>query len=380
LRRQGERIDGCPDPEILATYWDRSLTTDERSHWETHFASCSDCQAQLAALARTSSLKEEEITQTTGTATTLSAWLNFRWLVPAASLAAVVLAVWVIRPDTIPVQQYEVPSDTAAPANRPVEQTAATEAARRSAADTPGGVREAGEAPPVALEEELVPENRERQELQLAEITRDRAAGAGRLSDEVEVEDEVDRFDDDLHVVDTLESGERQARIAPEPTGRLDAARPAGTPAAEALPQRASEVESFVARETASVADARLGNADVTATFVVTPPNTSVRWRVTLEGAIEHSADAGLTWTTQRPPDDTRWLAGAALSPTTGWIVGAGGAVVVTNDGALWRRTAAPTREDLVVVDAASSQSATVTSVRGRRYQTTDGGNTWEER
>ena len=53
LQRQGEAVDGCPDPEILAAYWDRSLTSDERTHWDAHFAACARCQAQLAALART---------------------------------------------------------------------------------------------------------------------------------------------------------------------------------------------------------------------------------------------------------------------------------------------------------------------------------------
>jgi hypothetical protein len=48
----------CPDAEVLAAYFERTLAPKERATWEDHFSSCARCQAQLAALARMSSGEE----------------------------------------------------------------------------------------------------------------------------------------------------------------------------------------------------------------------------------------------------------------------------------------------------------------------------------
>ncbi len=46
----------CPDAEILAAYYDRSLSLVEMAHWKAHIASCSRCQETLALLEQSESV------------------------------------------------------------------------------------------------------------------------------------------------------------------------------------------------------------------------------------------------------------------------------------------------------------------------------------
>src|SRR5690349_1685657 len=44
---------GCPEPEVLAAYVDRGLSLSERARVEIHLASCPQCVALVAGVART---------------------------------------------------------------------------------------------------------------------------------------------------------------------------------------------------------------------------------------------------------------------------------------------------------------------------------------
>jgi photosystem II stability/assembly factor-like uncharacterized protein len=57
--------------------------------------------------------------------------------------------------------------------------------------------------------------------------------------------------------------------------------------------------------------------------------------------------------------------------------VGAAGTVLRTTDGRAWRRTSVPDPADLAAVSAKDADIATVTTVDGRVFRTTDGGITW---
>jgi photosystem II stability/assembly factor-like uncharacterized protein len=72
--------------------------------------------------------------------------------------------------------------------------------------------------------------------------------------------------------------------------------------------------------------------------------------------------------------------AGAAPTPTTCWLVGRGGTVLLTTDGKTFARTSPPDPTDLSAVRATDARSATVTTVDGREFATTDGGRTWVRR
>jgi photosystem II stability/assembly factor-like uncharacterized protein len=62
------------------------------------------------------------------------------------------------------------------------------------------------------------------------------------------------------------------------------------------------------------------------------------------------------------------------------WFVGRAGLVVRTTDGRAWALVSFPERLDLASITAADAQSASVTTVDGRVFVTTDGGATWRRR
>jgi hypothetical protein len=189
---------------------------------------------------------------------------------------------------------------------------------------------------------------------------------------------------------------------APKPTEPPRAAETA--PAANAMSDRMEKKEarpapqaaraekpSVLREQTAAAApasppaDARAdtGEAASVARFaaqvpiVILSPDPNSRWRIA-NRRIQHSTDAGRTWTTQRPEAEGDLLAGAAPAADVCWIVGRTGIVLLTTDGVTWRSVGFPDpAATLVRVVAASSLGAAVSTSDGRTYRTTDGGQTW---
>ncbi len=52
LARDADQALVCPEPEVLAAYFERSLDADETETYELHFSQCARCREQLAAMAR----------------------------------------------------------------------------------------------------------------------------------------------------------------------------------------------------------------------------------------------------------------------------------------------------------------------------------------
>ena len=87
--------DACPDPEILAAYFEQSLDPEEAARYELHFSQCARCREQLAAMDRAGELAGA------GAAAAESsphwAWLwDWRMLAPVAA-ALLIAAVWIAR-------------------------------------------------------------------------------------------------------------------------------------------------------------------------------------------------------------------------------------------------------------------------------------------
>ncbi|HET7841143.1 MAG TPA: carboxypeptidase regulatory-like domain-containing protein, partial [Terriglobia bacterium] len=61
LRGRATAGNGCPDAEIIASYFERTLSQKERSRWEGHFDSCAACQQRIAALVRMDEASEASI-------------------------------------------------------------------------------------------------------------------------------------------------------------------------------------------------------------------------------------------------------------------------------------------------------------------------------
>lgn len=84
--------ENCPEPEIIAAYFDHALDAGETVRYDLHFSRCSLCREQLAAMARAGGVD--------GTAAadkkTAGAWAwltGAGWLMPAAATLVVLLAI-----------------------------------------------------------------------------------------------------------------------------------------------------------------------------------------------------------------------------------------------------------------------------------------------
>ncbi|MBI3669825.1 MAG: hypothetical protein HY237_08620 [Acidobacteria bacterium] len=109
----------------------------------------------------------------------------------------------------------------------------------------------------------------------------------------------------------------------------------------------------------------------------VTTPNASVLWRVGPAGQIEHTRDAGRTWTAQASNVEVDLVAGSAPAETVCWVVGRAGTVLRTTNGEHWEKVSPPTAMDLIRVKAVDAWKATVVAADQQRYVTSDGGKTW---
>src|SRR3984885_471878 len=77
----------CPEPEILAAYFDHALDAQEMARYDLHFSRCAVCREQLAAMARASSVGDADVAEKK----TAGAWVWLtgpRWLMPAAATLA----------------------------------------------------------------------------------------------------------------------------------------------------------------------------------------------------------------------------------------------------------------------------------------------------
>jgi hypothetical protein len=79
----------CPEPEILAAYFDHGFDARETARYDLHFSRCAVCREQLAAMARAGG-NDAAVRKAAG------AWdwlVGSRWLMPAAALVVALLVI-----------------------------------------------------------------------------------------------------------------------------------------------------------------------------------------------------------------------------------------------------------------------------------------------
>jgi hypothetical protein len=350
----------CVDPETVAAWADGSLSGEALAHAEQHVAGCARCQAMLAAMART----VPEITIP-------PRWqvLTARWLVPFAA-AAIVLAVWV----SVDRQRPE-------PA-----------VVRSGPAAVAGEVRPAPElmdAPAVRFPEPALEARGARG--RIGEIQEKESRDSAAKSRVVAPKEEAKPADPPGQYLDAVVLPPPPAPPEPAPSPRpvSESAKTAATletiQATPTAPPAASQ--SVAAREAVQPA----------ATDIISP-EPAFRWRLLAPATIQRSTDGGVTWTTQAMRFPGQSLLGqgggltiaslaAPITLTTGsaaardvcWIVGAGGVVLLSTDGATWQRRPFPEPLNLTAVRAADARTAIVTTEDGRQFTTADGGATWSK-
>ena len=85
----------CPEPEILAAYFERSLNAEETARCELHLSGCARCREELALMERAG--RDAAIAGEGAQAAGRRAWVwDWRWLAPAAA-ALVIAAVWIVQ-------------------------------------------------------------------------------------------------------------------------------------------------------------------------------------------------------------------------------------------------------------------------------------------
>jgi hypothetical protein len=330
----------CLDADTLAAWADEALNARERASAEAHAADCGRCQALLAAMMKTM--------PPPSVAKSLFRVPSLWWLVPMTS-AATALVIWLAVPNRAPVQQSDtaVVVDQVAPAPGPVP------SADTQAADTHAKVQaEAEPRTKVATRQDAAaftqpPAARERQE---AAALAKRAAPAAPQS------------------ANALPDSALVGGVAP-----LAGAAPVPSAAPAAPSSTAGDAS---ARREAFAATRLPAFANRVETVVVSS-NPATRFRLMPGGGVQRSADGGATWRTEVTGATETLTAGASPSPSVCWLIGPSGMVLLSTDGRSWRRLAFPDTVDLRSVIATDNETATVETVDGRAFITTDGGRIW---
>jgi hypothetical protein len=335
----------CPDADLLAAWFDHSLSAAETERIEAHVSFCGACQQILGDLARS----EPEVTRAAPLPAPARPWhWHWRWLVPLTTAAIVVV---------VAQRTLRAPGD--APAGAPVQpglaQPSSSVAEMR---DQAAPAKSAGE---------------------MARVVRpaEPAARQAKVSDK----SAVDRARTDVKPVGGIAGGVPGGVVGGVVGGvEKGRAEVVAENVATAAPTQALPTAVRMAAAPKPESAARDAAELVRATSGVAPSGATGTWRYGQSGVIERSADGGRTWERQRSGVTTPLADGSAATDLVCWIVGASGVVLRTTDGRTWERLPSPTSADLVSVHAWSESVATITAVDRTEYETTNGGQSWRRR
>jgi hypothetical protein len=343
-RQDAGVTEACLDAETLAAWVEGGLSGAALEMAQSHVADCPRCLELAGALGRIDSVAS---TPEPGRAATR--WLA--WLVPLTAVAAAA-ALWVV-----------IPQDGRAP-------MAPTDDVRRQAADMTAEAPQQPEAGRQAF----------------ANTTQEPSApAAAPVSPGAPVET------DERPSQTAVASGALNDGLATDPQAKAEAkelAKDAAQPEAARVDglRGASGAVTSSAAPLASVPDkaaapARLAEraAEAALAVEIVSPDPAVRWRVA-GSLVQRSTDGGARWEDLSTGVAAEFTAGAAPSSSVCWLVGRGGVVLLSTDGRLWRRTAFPEMTDLSAIRARDAQAASVSTIDGRSFSTTDGGATWVPR
>ncbi|MGA7919124.1 MAG: YCF48-related protein [Candidatus Acidiferrales bacterium] len=156
-------------------------------------------------------------------------------------------------------------------------------------------------------------------------------------------------------------------------------------PNATAAAPRATMSLSMKARANDQAAQmARVQEAEISSNLAgleIATPDPKVLWVVSDSGAVMRSDDAGATWKYGRIPNEDHFVAGSAPATKICWLVGVRGTILRTIDGKTWASVSPPSEAGFVGfsrVEAKDELTATVTTVDGQKFSTSDGGKTWK--
>ena len=387
---------GCPEAELLSAYADRALDPDETVRWELHFADCVRCRAILAAYlapAKQPAAEREPVYSRSASepanapatniaqivvpasailppaadprpnrSARLVSQFAWRWIAPAVMLAiggAIGFALHPLspqvtsrfpqrdEPDDYAVQDDSQPADNlSGPFGSPAPDTNGTGSGAASSATAGNSDRES-----------------DWEKNRFVQMASGEFMKALRQTEKL--------FEWSTAPPSTLGAG------GPRPRGKPIAGR-SSRPAA-----RAAEASP-------------LGSA---LPVVFASPDAKALWRIGPAGRIAYSEDRGAHWQIKASGVDADLFTGTATPDHAVWVLGRGGVILRTTDGAQWRavsnpssfssgfspgaplgaragvRAAAP--PEWIRIVAADKLHATVTAADSRKFSTSNGGATW---
>jgi hypothetical protein len=347
------------DAEVVAAWLDGSLDRAARAEAEAHAADCDRCQAVLATMVR---IEPEPAHR--------KAWFTvpLRWALPLATAAAA-LSIWVAvnRNARVPEAPQVTTATPASPkAPEPADRALDSVAPVQPAPATPQGLRQDQQAANTRGAPRAARTRGDQTRKEAAKATVPLPAVAETVS--------VDQL--------ARERATVQSEL-PKVAAAAPASAPPPPPPSQAQTQAQTQTRIAPASPPVETQAVRreLGQARAgSIAFGVrefASPDLAARWRLGANGTIHRSIDAGKTWVAQTSGVTTELLSASAPAANICWIVGRSGVVLLTTDGATWRRVAFPELVDLRSVTATDARTASVTTADGRVFRTTDGGITW---
>ena len=325
--RRARAVGVCPDPDMLASYLDNGLTSDERASVETHAADCVRCQQHLSLLGAVSVDRPDPDLEAS------RPWLvRWGWLVPVAT-AALVVAVWTRTPAPVDAPA-QFPQREAAPAIVAAPDAPRAREGAGSPADNTGGPSRDARAVPAPTAK--------------AEADRERQDFAAKARPEVTPP-----------AAPPAAPAPPPPAVAPDQVGQLaDSARaPAETEARESAASAAPvrEETRLMRKAAAPLLEAAASDQE--------------RYRA-VNGRIERSMD-GASWQ-EVFSDPSLTFTALACAPEGACWFGTSTGVVLRTSQARLVRSRLPESVPVTAISASSANDAVVTA-GVRRYRTSDG-------
>jgi hypothetical protein len=401
----------CPEPDILAAYFERSLDADETARIELHLSECAHCREQLGALDRAEEVAAAPAVQMPRQEPRASWIWDWRWLAPVAAVL-VITSIWATRhpalthitnhvaqpPASLAVSQPAQPVQPP-PAPAPEKETTLSRVAPSPAVGVPATPPK---LPPqsesVAVnsgdrEKSVEVERSPLQSLQSSKPVQDlplvgrnytaldslpkKAPEPQRKAAEDAANAPPRATNESVTVesrAETIQPSAASAPVPPKAESGMAAGAVGGAISSDTrnAKQERAVVNGLEMAEVIPITQEPRANS-----FVVPTPDPKIRWRIRNAGYLERSTDGGLTWKGKAPRRDANYTAGSAPSANVCWFVGRDGIILLTQNGKHWQTIPPPLRTDFVAITALDAWSATVTAADGRRFTTSDQGANW---
>jgi Photosynthesis system II assembly factor YCF48/Putative zinc-finger len=393
----------CPDPNLLAAWFDRTLAGDPASRMETHLGDCPRCQGIVAVMARAESAAMD--------AAPRPAWrvlLQMRFLAPVVvgmfaivTLATVFHDRFRIRPRNLqlaaraaphPVAHQAMTPPLSAPSAQP-EQLAKNEAisplhhmeqAQRTAgAGAKGETPVARTAPRAAIPAMPVspPSASHSPAAREAPVTPAIAAAPPGRESRLELSESSPPAPHlELKAAPPKVTSPAAARAAQAVAGAAAPSGPVGAP--RFRPPTAMAYSSRYAAQAGGAGAAAAPHGSGGGFVTVESPDRSTKWTIGPGGSIGSVSlvqDSFVSYERQTSGVKVDLLGGSAVSDKICWIVGRAGTILRTTDGGKrWTKVESPTTADIAAVNASSADAASIRAADGAAYSTADAGKTWK--